>query len=520
MKRIRLLVVNKRERGAVAMVIAMCMVLLMAAAALGMDIAKLAYERQALRAAVDAAAQAGSYALPISATAINDAKSFLVKSAPDLGLDPNQLDWKLFCTVGVKLGTTSPDENQVPSICNPGAAWSPGQAATACNAEVCLLPCNELSPKCNTIRVSYTKIVDFTFGPAIGVPTGTTGAISSASCKGSCGPGAPNPLNVVVVADRTSSMTQTNVNTMKTGLTQMLKTMTPDQQYVALGTIHKGPGTGACQTAAQTTPLADSFALTDPSNRTYQGSWMATPFSSSYMDKDVNGNWVYDASDTLSSNVTCLERDKGIYGTHLAAAMKGAARYLLGYGTGVAQPDTGTKKVYDPKNNLASLANRDYLEVPVRNVIVFETDGEPNEQFTSEPGALTLAGNVYDVSSSSDKPACTNLVEIARKAKQAGVLVITIATGNAAAADNWCYWDSSTDRKTTKAILAEAASEARPGVPSTAGACGGGNAAIENADLDNFFCASDGNELSTVFSAALGSLNKGTRFIKVPTISD
>lgn len=510
----------QRERGAVALIVGMCMVMLLAAAALGMDIAKLSYERQAVRAAVDAAAQAGGYALPISATATNDAKTFLIKSAPNLGLDPNLLDVKFFCTIGVKPGTTLPDENQVPSICNPGAAWSHGQPATACNSEVCLLPCNTLSPKCNTIRVSYTKIVNYMFGPAIGIPTGTTGAISSASCKGSCGPGAPNPLNVVVVADRTSSMSSGDVSTMKTGLTQMLKTMTPDQQYVALGTIHKGPGTGTCQTDAQTTALADSYALTGSSDKSYKGSWMATPFSNSYLDKDVNGNWVYDPSDTVSSNVTCLQRDHGIYGTHLAAAMKGAARFLLGYGTGLSLPASGTKKVYDPKSNLDSLPNRDYLEVPVRNVIVFETDGEPNEQFTSESGALTLQNNVYDISSTGDKLACQNLVDIAKKAKDAGILVLTIATGNAADSNNYCYSNGTSDRKTTKAILAAAASEASPGVPSTAGACDAANAPIENSDMDNFFCASDGNELATVFSAALGNLNKGTRFIKVPTISD
>lgn len=399
---------HRRERGAVAITIAIVMFVLMAAAALGLDIAKLAYERQALRAAVDAAAQAGSYALNDAAKAEGDAKAFALASAPDLNLVKAKVMVTFYCAVGVKAGGSGPDDSQVPYVCDPGSRWVKGTAAKACNESICLLPCDKdkaISPSCNTIQVSYDKVVDYVFAPAIGIYTGNTGAVSSASCKGMCGgSAAPNPMDVVVMADRTPSMRTKNdvwLNAMKTGITGMLGTMNQDQQYVAFGAIHKSKA-ATCLTSnpADGSYLYKGSFDTDKAAGTlggdlkeFAGEWVPVKFTESYTVQSAGGVFSADpnsdiyksinGSDCLNYSISSLKipyyddsddewttKNTGT-NTHLAAAMKGAARYLLGK---------------DP-NNLASLKDRTQYGEP-KKVIIFETDGQPVEVMTSGASAL------------------------------------------------------------------------------------------------------------------------------------
>ena len=80
----------------------------------------------------------------------------------------------------------------------------------------------------------------------MGIDHGDTGSVASVACKGSCGSEAPNPLDVVVVADRTPSMSDSNRTAMVNGIQSMLKTMDSSQQYVALATIHKSQEQRRC----------------------------------------------------------------------------------------------------------------------------------------------------------------------------------------------------------------------------------------------------------------------------------
>ena len=57
--------------------------------------------------------------------------------------------------------------------------------------------CNPFAgDKCNTIRLSTSNSIPYYFAPVIGINTGTTGAVTAASCKGACG-AASSPLDVV-----------------------------------------------------------------------------------------------------------------------------------------------------------------------------------------------------------------------------------------------------------------------------------------------------------------------------------
>lgn len=536
--------VKDRERGAVAIILALVMLVVMAAAALGMDIAKLVYERQALRGAVDAAAQAGSYALPDATQALADAKAFALAAAPDLDLDPAKVDVKLYCAVATKNGTTLPDEAQIPGICNPGSWWSKGQPAAGCNDQMCLLKCEGSGAACNTIKVTYEKTVQFHFAPVIGIPTGSTGALSTASCRGACGSVAPNPLDVVVMADRTPSMSDSLIkdanlkgafNKMKDGLKEMLTVMNRDQQYVAFGTIAKSTPTSSCLTQAPSSATfsgeafpgsvyRDSKLSKSPQTNvrwTFNGSWVPVGYSNNYttgsaaagtLQANTNSN-LYKAINCLAisdATVNYPAASSGYKvstneGTHLAAAMKGAIKYIT-----------------NPAN-LNGMPSREDYGTP-KKVIIFETDGAPSELLQSHSDALNLANN-YDIGYTGGVDvgnglyqSCQNLLNVAKKAKDQGITIITIGVGDVNTAT--CGKSGNTTIY-VRDVLAQAASPKSNGSPSDALNCNiAGNTAKENADGDHYFCAATASDLSSVFMAATAKITGNTRFIKVPGISD
>ena len=149
-------------------------------------------------------------------------------------------------------GSYAVDTTQIPATCNPGTApYTVGRELQVDRAQDHLQPGPVRDPvrgadarttrtpkiACNTIRVYQGRDVPFAFAPAGGIAKGGTGNLISVACKGSCGTIAPNPMDVAVVADRTGSMSTTDVGDMVAGIQGMLKEMTPSQQYVALGTI-------------------------------------------------------------------------------------------------------------------------------------------------------------------------------------------------------------------------------------------------------------------------------------------
>ena len=170
---------------------------------------------------------------------------------------------------------------------------------------------------------------------------------------------------------------------------------------------------------------------------------MPIAFSNNYQNAPGELN----TNSTLVKGVSCLENQSdGAQGTALASPMKAAARYLLGIDT----------------NNLSSLLPARTL-VP-QKVIIFETDGQPNERATTGGSTtLTTAGDVFsdpldtdggvtvtgaDTSSSTTvtntitttithnktktytytggAKACQNFLDVATKAKAAGITVIMI----------------------------------------------------------------------------------------------
>jgi hypothetical protein len=255
-------------------------------------------------------------------------------------------------------------------------------------------------------------------------------------------------------------------------------------------------------------------------NDKFTGTWVPVAFSNNYLNAtgtDLNtstslyqsvSNLTYSNAVTASNGRTysSYKQADGFAGnTHLAAAMKGAAQYLLNK---------------DPShlNNIATLdadSKRPDTYGTPQNVIIFETDGSPSEVFTnatSTTSDVLKLDNQDDIGNTDGEQACKNFDQVAQYAKDAGILVITIGFGDAASSSNYC---SSHNRTKTSAALAAAASPINGVAAAADKTC-----ADENKDQDNYYCAANGTDLATVFKAALGSLGGGTRFLAIPGIGN
>ena len=474
----------REERGAVAIVVAGIMVILLVATALAVDIGRLMYERQKLKNTLDAAAQAGSFELPTN-VATARAKALEFATANDANSHPTV---NFYCVVPSTGATKLVAANGVGPTCYPG----PGPYDTGnypgllCNTTVCKIPCPKTGVvsgyTCNAISVSENRNVPFYFAPIIGMLSGNTGNTVSSNCKGACGTPPTNPMDVVIVADRTGSMSTTDRNAMVAAIKGMLQYMTPVVQYVGFGTIGKAKS-GACLTTGATSV-------------TQTGStWLPISFNNDYVNMGSSAPpYALNTSSNLIAGLNCLASSST--GTWLASPMKAAARYLLGWDS----------------NNLASLPDR---SGSIRKAIIFETDGEPNETALAGSTSLSTAG---DIGNTNGDTACSNLLSLANQAKVQGIMIISVAFGSA----NTAYCNGGSSGTRVRDVLAAVASNdpkstASVIVPSLANGCA--NAAdilAENTDGDYFYCAATGSDLAPLFVTALGQLNSHSRFMSLP----
>jgi hypothetical protein len=537
---LKMLLEHRRERGAVAVIVALMVVVLMASAALGVDIGKLVYERQQLQNALDAAATAGAMHLPDDpAAAILDAQKFASSNMVGANLGSITPNIALRCVTSYNATSKSPDWATVVAVCG---ITSHTFDVLDCNDQVCSIACT-VAYHCNTIVVKHNLTVAYSFGPAIGIPTGQTGTIAAAACRGICGTVTPNPLDVVVMADRTPSM-QDNYNgsgyttpsgsfsSMKSGIEDMLGSMNQDQQYVAFGTLAISVPT----TSDKAAPPNGGDAFSDATYVTcsgyscspswtkggkkyhFNGSWVPVGFTNKYTKTDASGVTSVDTTTTLGKTVHNLtystptvsypdssdgQSTSSNEGTHLASALKGAARYLLNV---------------DPTAN-AGLPLRPKEFGTPKKVIIFETDGSPSEIFTSDSSATTLTNDLdIGVAGNNNKQSCDNFSAIASEAKAAGITIITIGIG--AVNQATCGKTSSGSTIYVRDVMAGAASPKRSGAASDAYDCTqSGKTEAENTDGDNYFCAASSSDLKSVFIAAMGSLTKSSKLMALPNVT-
>lgn len=357
--------------GAVTVIAALLMVVIMASMAFALDLARLRHERQLLQTAVDLGALAGAGKLPVQGSAeanaaIATARRVALGNAPQLA--GATLDISFRCVVTDPEGNGGADSTDVQFACGPdgGGGWFDGWSTRRGRAYHACDPFS--SEKCNTIVLRAANFVQYFFAPVIGISQGSTGAVNGASCKGFCGQPS-SPLDVAIVIDRSRSMTDSDIANVKNAALSVLSFYDPSLQHVGLVGLPYHRTTDRCRVAL---------------NQVYpnSGVWRLVGLSSDYGS----------SSSLLVRTIQCLERTPA----GVTTTPSGAGHTDLG------DPMLEARNV---------LLNEGRADVP--DVIIFFSDGEANQPRFSQP--------------------CSYANDRATIAKNNGINVYTIAYGVASA---------------------------------------------------------------------------------------
>jgi IPT/TIG domain/Putative Flp pilus-assembly TadE/G-like/von Willebrand factor type A domain len=244
-----------RKPGQILVLFALVLVVILAFSALVIDIGLLRNNRNSLVNAMDAGALAGGTLLPVDGSSTGGpanaaAIAALIKQTvsatyPGLVEGPTrdyQIEYR--CMIGADPATGAPlISRDIPIVCSPSNALhhSPrtsdfiGAGSTRNSA------CDPFAgDKCNVVQLRGAITTQFSFGRAVGVNSGSTGAVVSAACNGPCGEAPFKPLDVVIIIDRTGSMSGDERN-LRDAASAVLKLYNPGIQHIALGML--GPST-------------------------------------------------------------------------------------------------------------------------------------------------------------------------------------------------------------------------------------------------------------------------------------
>ncbi len=246
------------ESGQIIVLFAIAIVVLMLFASLVIDVGVLRNNRQLLLNSVDAGALAGGTMMPvdgcnnaqsattacssINATALANVVSLVASTMqggyPNLSASDYTISYR--CLIGVN--SSSPPQpyvsRDVPLVCNPRGALGHTPVASDFRGagSVRYSPCSpNLGDRCNVIVISASTMTPYSFGRVAGINQGWTGTVQAAACNGPCGEPPNAPVDLVVIIDRTASMSSADVQATRDAAKAILGVYSPDLQRVALG---------------------------------------------------------------------------------------------------------------------------------------------------------------------------------------------------------------------------------------------------------------------------------------------
>lgn len=437
---------HRRERGQMLVLAAAAMVAVLGIAALSIDVGSLAHERQNVQNATDAAALAGAQLLPDYATNA-DSAARQYATTNDANLNSSNTSVTFRCLIGAVNG--SPRLSDVPAACDPknDASWTT-------TGDVSISPCIPANgDKCNVIVVSASSTVNFSLARVLGIKTGSTGNVTSAACRGACGGPPTSPVDLVIIIDRTSSMSSTDVTNAQNAANAILSLYNPALQWVGLGLLGSSNTSSSCSGSPAVHVVA---AASTPTPTAPLSVWVPIGLSGTgapgFNEAYVNASGTPVASSHIEKAITCLNTSST--GTDLASPVTAAANYL--------------------RSNGRSNATKG---------IILETDGSPN-------GSTCLAAyNAAQAAKNGSPP----------------IQIFTIGFG-LTASDTCPDTSGSYKGKTAIQLLADMATS------STNNGC----VDAENTDGDHFFCLPKTSELASIFQIAAQQLAAGSHLINLP----
>jgi hypothetical protein len=274
---------DERGHGQIIVLFALSLVVILAFAAIVVDIGMLRNDRQNLANAMDAGALAGGTDLPVSGQvnpvdgttyyqkAVNLIDATVNVDYPSLTLPTLGNGIQFRCLIGA-LANGTPDYTQITAgVCNPsnalGHAPGPGfpndftgsgpTRSSICDPSKYTGLNGNKGDTCNVVLVSGAATQAYGFARVIGINSGSTGTVQSAACNGPCGAPPVTPVDLVIILDRTGSMAgssggQNKITSLQNAAKAVLGVYNPALQRVALGLT--GPG----EVDASGNPIVDS----------------------------------------------------------------------------------------------------------------------------------------------------------------------------------------------------------------------------------------------------------------------
>jgi hypothetical protein len=455
---------KRREGGQVLVLFELCLIVMLLFVAMVIDLGFLRNNRQILVNTVDAAALAGGSMLPVSgATGSTDStqvqvetliKTTIAADYPTLSksatLSPDAYTITYKCLIGVD-STGQPRTSDVPTACDPHnkLGHNPVLASDFIGAGPTRVSACDPSKgdTCNAVVVEASSTTQYAFAPVGGVNSGSSGTVSSASCKGLCGAPPVVPVDVVIITDRTESMEvcptptpigcthDTGIKNIQAGANAVLSTFDPNLQRVALGTIGPSqvnsdgtPKTAGCPIDSSGYTANNSIGSVLAVGENFNSTWTA---KRNFADESGNttgngldpgamwtpnftvptdlGRWIpvgFTGTDTDTPAVTYHEAYStgGTVKTtsEIYKAISCEVWYTLG--TNLDTPIRMATYYLNSLNN--------HSRTGVKKAIILETDGAPRTVFNK-----------------SAEFTCTGANAAAKAAKDAGIIIYTIGYG-------------------------------------------------------------------------------------------
>ena len=440
---------RKREHGQIIVLFVFALVVIMGFAAIVIDVGVLRNANQNLWNALDAGALAGASQLPADASNANAiAVDYANRNYPG-GLPPG-VSVGFRCVIGSAGG--SPRLSDVPAVCDPGpnASWT-------CNSTICQSPCVPAEgDTCNTVVMEGDVTVPYRFGPALGLDSGTSQTVISAACKGPCGAKPSAPVDLMLVVDRTSSMSGVDTQNARAAADAVRKAYNPAEQWMGLGMLGPSHASGSCVTV----PDASIGTANLPTDLRR---W--APIGLTGLGAPINANYAA-AGSAMAGAIGCYTNSST--GTDLADPVTAAAYELMHNGRPISEVTKG---------------------------IILMTDGQPNNS------TIPTSNSAY----------CAQSYSAAVAAKNQGIELFTIGfgldgTNNINCPDTAGAWQGVKARTLLAAMATDSVDAGCPG--------------NSNDDGDHFFCLPKSTGASTnlaaLFKQAANALAGGTKLIQLP----